>query len=414
MKQKRLFKTLTVVLSCTSILYFNSCKKEEMPERGNEDAELLDCSIFTEDIVLEKNPERNVDYLIDCRVRINGSKLTIEPGVIIEFTENGWIEQRGNSEGIISAIGTANDPIIFRGTKNSKGHWKGIKIGSDNNENELKYIKLQDAGKENLAGLRVGTNAHLKLSNSEISNNKEAGLSIFTATPFVGVDVGEYAVNLTNNRVFNNAYPVSVHVQNVNNLTPGNDFSGNDRDEIEVETGNSSGYRILQDVTWNNLGMPYILRGGDVRTRGKLTIEPGVIMKFDLNANLTITKDGSIHAVGTEEKPIVFTSIENTPQYWRSIQAESEQPVNEIAYAIIENTGNESTGSRWKQGNVVSYKTSHVLNIHDVKFRNINPKFCAVRGPVQVSNISIEGHDPNEVCEHNEDHRQADNDYDMP
>lgn len=61
--------------------------------------------------------------------------------------------------------------------------------------------------------------------------------------------MGEYAVNLANNRVFNNAYPVSVHVQNVNNLTPGNDFSGNDRDEIEVETGNSSGYRILQDVT---------------------------------------------------------------------------------------------------------------------------------------------------------------------
>lgn len=160
--------------------------------------------------------------------------------------------------------------------------------------------------------------------------------------------------------------------------------------------------------------MPYILRGGDVRTRGKLTTEPEVIMKFDLNANLTITKDGSIYAVGTEEKPIVFTSIENTPQYWRSISTESEQLVNEIVNAIIENTGNEGTGSRWTLGNVVSYKTSHVLNIHDVNFRNINPKFCAVRGPIQGSNISIEGHDPNEVCEHNEDHRQADNDYDMP
>jgi|SRR5690606_27691298 len=105
-------------------LYFNLCIKEEMPKRGNEDVELLDCSIFIEDIVLEKNPERNVDYLIDCRVRINGSKLTIEPGVIIEFTENRWIEQRGNSEGIIFAIGTANDSLIFRGTKNSKGQWK--------------------------------------------------------------------------------------------------------------------------------------------------------------------------------------------------------------------------------------------------------------------------------------------------
>lgn len=244
-------------------------------------------------------------------------------------------------------------------------------------------------------------------------------MSVFTATPFSGVDHGEYQVVIENNKIYDNEIPIRVHVQNVANISSNNDFSGNTFDEIHVETGNSSGYRITKNVTWQAHEQPYILNRGGLNLNAKLTIEPGATLKFDLDESLTLHNSsggrdaGQLYAVGTPQKPIIFTSIEDIPKYWKGITVSSTHPNNEIAYAIIENTGNESSGNRWTQGNVVLSHDDHMLNIHNVTFKTINPKFCAVRGPAVVNNITVIGHEEGEYCIHNASHRIGDNNYDM-
>lgn len=435
MKIKNIFK-VGVTLFAMSLLVLTSCSSDDDNEIEDPVETLppieLTCSggqlieVSTGDPVNDENgnillynePNAPVDYVIDCNYEIP-KELTIESGVVIEFTENGGLETR-EAESILKASGSDDDPIVFRGTKNEKGHWKGIRIGSDNNNNEISYAQIYDAGKEGADAVYVGNNAHLTFTNNEVFHNSNYGLAVFTATPFAGVDSGEYAVVIEENKIHGNKAPIAVHLQNVGNLMPNNDFSGNDRDEIYVETGNSSGYRLMQDVTWHAFEQPYLFYGGDVRTHAKLTIKPGATLKFDLDRELLISGEsgprpaGKIYAVGTEDKPITFTSIEDHAKYWKALKVTSDHPSNEIAHAIIENTGNEDTGNRWTQGNVVLHKNSHHLYIYDVTFKNINPKFCAVRGPAQIENITLEGYDESEACEYNPDHNKGNNDYDLP
>jgi hypothetical protein len=56
----------------------------------------------------------------------------------------------------------------------------------------------------------------------------------------------------------------------------------------------------------------YILDGYVFVTSGTLTIEAGTVIKGENGSALTITKDAKINAVGTADKPIVFTSAKAT------------------------------------------------------------------------------------------------------
>ena len=70
---------------------------------------------------------------------------------------------------------------------------------------------------------------------------------------------------------------------------------------------------IAAHQTWPNLGVPYLVNGDiTVNAGSKLTIEPGVVVKFryfdDDYYKKILTVNGVLHAQGTTDSPIVFTS----------------------------------------------------------------------------------------------------------
>ena len=71
---------------------------------------------------------------------------------------------------------------------------------------------------------------------------------------------------------------------------------------VDVPAGDIAG-----DTTWLAKNT-YILKGQVFFTSGTLTIEPGTVIKGDAGSVLTITKNAKLNAVGTVDKPIVFTS----------------------------------------------------------------------------------------------------------
>lgn len=74
---------------------------------------------------------------------------------------------------------------------------------------------------------------------------------------------------------------------------------------------NVSGF-ISANTTWNTAGSPYIVIGNILVSHGyTLTIEPGVIVKF--NADKALQIDGELVAVGTESNRIIFTSNQPNP-----------------------------------------------------------------------------------------------------
>jgi hypothetical protein len=69
---------------------------------------------------------------------------------------------------------------------------------------------------------------------------------------------------------------------------------------------NVSGF-ITANTTWTVAGSPYIIVGNTILSHGyTLTIDPGVVVKFDSLKALQI--DGELHAVGTAANRITFTS----------------------------------------------------------------------------------------------------------
>ncbi len=73
------------------------------------------------------------------------AKLTIEPGVQVEMSHNAQIMVREN--GALWAVGSAADPIIFRGLNNTPGSWSSIYFDrTASTENRMQHMVIRNAG----------------------------------------------------------------------------------------------------------------------------------------------------------------------------------------------------------------------------------------------------------------------------
>ena len=69
---------------------------------------------------------------------------------------------------------------------------------------------------------------------------------------------------------------------------------------------------IESDTTWTLADSPYLATGNILVNQGvSLTIEPGVLIKFDSGFSLKI--EGELVARGTESQLITFTSNQSSP-----------------------------------------------------------------------------------------------------
>jgi hypothetical protein len=106
---------------------------------------------------------------------------------------------------------------------------------------------------------------------------------------------------------------------------------------------NVSGF-INANTTWTLAGSPYIVVGNALLSQGyTLTIDPGVVVKFDSAKALQI--DGELHAVGTAADRIVFTSNQTIPDSgdWGKIHL-----ADSCVDAVFDINGNYLSGSIMK------------------------------------------------------------------
>jgi len=68
-----------------------------------------------------------------------------------------------------------------------------------------------------------------------------------------------------------------------------------------------------------------------------LTINPGVTLIFQSDTGINIAEDGAMYAAGSEAKPILFTSENPTPGYWRGITYSYSNDIqNVLRHATVE------------------------------------------------------------------------------
>ncbi len=210
------------------------------------------------------------------------------------------------------------------------------------------------------------------ITGSAVRNNGKTGMYLsYTSNPVIGAESegnvisgnGTYGVYADGTRPLptieyntfegNGSYPIRVGADaKVNHNT----FSGNG-----VQAVYFYGENLTADATWSNAIPAYVI-SGDVTVRGaakngvaRLTIDPGVTVKFTSGSGLTIGYDGSgcyngvLSAQGTEASPITFTSNAVTPMPgdWKGIILHNCTPAgeNSIERCIIEYGGHTNNAN---------------------------------------------------------------------
>lgn len=155
----------------------------------------------------------NTGYLIASYFNVEGGTLILEPGVEMVFGEEAWMWVKGN--GVLSAIGTAADPIVFRGNKQEAGYWDGITFDdSPWEENRLEHVEIRHSGNvESLVNawgaVRLEYDARVHISNSVIADNAKYGI----------------------------ACSDPAYDDNTLELGPGNSFSNNGLEDVDPDCG---------------------------------------------------------------------------------------------------------------------------------------------------------------------------------
>lgn len=396
MKQS-FFKNVLYLFIISGLFNLTSCSSDDDTADINGDpiGEILPplnlCDIMHDegDLILTNDPNRPVDYIVNCVVDVKQRKMTIEPGTVIEFGNNGRINVQRHFEdhsGAIIARGTADKPIIFRGTEPNKGHWRGIMVATNNELNELDHVVIRDAGKEpythgGQGGLVLGNagigHGKIKLTNSQIINNREYGLVITNSST-----TNQHNLTIKNNIIRENEMPVYATAFNIHFIDDSNDLTNNETNEITVSGSSNATHNTSLDGTWYNHNIPYSFTS-NVYVDSKITIQAGTVLKFPQSAKLQIGRTsgpndgtgGGIIANGTADQPIIFTGTEAIQGYWSGIEIESPYPGNEISHAIVEYTGMAPNVRHIfiDRNNPYNY-----IKLSNIQFRHSNHDGCAV------------------------------------
>lgn len=361
------FKTLLLLLFVGLV---TSCSKDDdgpydPDPQGNNLPITLDCNYFLDnpDAVLKNDPEAPVDYIITCKMKVNG-KLTIDAGVVIAFEQDAGLGFNESSS--FKMNGTEQEPILFTGTEKTKGFWRGIYTESSNNDNKMSYVTVDYAGgKEMTRGLKAalsvyGVNSPIILDHCTFLNSKHKGM-IVAAAARMGKD--EQKVYMSNCTFTKNDIPVQSDASRLRMYNGSNSFSGNDNDYVYLEKGD-----IFGDATWAKLDVPYLMKNtghnGFHINSGVLTVEPGTDIIMTARSSMRVYDDAALIMVGTVDDPITVRGEEDVAGFWDRILIASKSPLNEISHVKIKNAG-VTTGH---PNGAVQLEFSKFLKIHDVVF----------------------------------------------
>lgn len=288
-------------------------------------------------------------HIITFPVRVRtGERLTLDPCVVVRIAHDHYLEISDGAE--LVAEGTASQPITFM--RHDDRPWRYLYV-SGYGEARLAYVTLEGGGAET-ATLYVAIDPNDNVASQTthvdhvtVRDSAQLGVALHGNAGFTA---DSHDLTITGSA----GEPLRVWQRAVGTIPPGR-YTGNAVDEMLLELGNYGAYAIRGDVTIHDRGLPYRLPEG-LRVgaypdfAGTLNIEPGVTLRFEsgmltLNGNNTETDYvalGSLRAVGTVERPIVFTSAQATPAAgdWGGVIFFGQpRPDSRIEHAIISYAG---------------------------------------------------------------------------
>ena len=277
-------------------------------------------------------------YAILDNIRLYYTNLVLSPGSVLKFAEGKYLY--ADYYGGLTAEGTEEQPITFTALNGEVGGWNGLRFydGSDSNadqQSSLKHCIFEKGNEYNLYMEYTGQPALIE--NCTFRNSASNGVYLYNS--YNTFSNCSFEDNAQYPLYYNNAHYVGV----LEDLT----FTGNLYDGVAVNGGDIEAERTWNVNTYYILSTLYV--GGYYGYHYGLTLLPGTTLKFAEGAWLSIGEGyyngGDLHAEGTAEQPIVFTSINGEVGGWNGIYFgdyadNSSELESVLKHCIIEN-GNE-------------------------------------------------------------------------
>ncbi len=300
--------------------------------------------VVADEVWSAKDSPHLITYDVNVR---DGAKLTIEPCAVVRFSEGTSLNVAfplTPNTGTLVAEGSAERPIVFEGQGGAR--WDNILVHGPGTAS-LAYVTIRGGGGgdtqigESVRALGDGelpSDPLLKVDHVTIEGSHGPGISLARGAKFTA-DSRELTLRDNGNEEY--PFPIYLGELAIESLPTGS-YTGNRVDEILIESQVVSGQDgVMEDTTIRDRGVPYRVgttAGSDDLVIGAppgvppvvLTIEPGVTLKFLRNSGIEVDRfvatekpaTAVLGAVGTADKPIVFTSAADTPAAgdWRGLK----------------------------------------------------------------------------------------------
>jgi hypothetical protein len=253
-------------------------------------------------------------HIVDAALAIEAF-VTIQPGVTVLAAENAGITVGAHSPAGLLARGRVDSVITFTSLNPapSPGAWAGIEFQANSvtDSNLLSYCNVRYAGANSKAAVSCQAGG-VRLDSSDIRYSSSRGV---WAAP------GGLALVRNTAVAYCGDYPITLAPAGVDALGPGNTFTGNSRDAIELQGGT-----VARTDTWPQLGVPYCITA-TITVAGPdnplLAIAPGCSLLFADSAGLRVGvgEPGALRADGSYGR-IIFAPLAASPGpgRWRGLE----------------------------------------------------------------------------------------------
>jgi len=318
-------------------------------------------------------------YTVTCHVNVpQGQTLTIEPGATVKFDGDYGIDVFG----ALVADGTSASPILFTSNADtpSRGDWRAVYFEPGGGTSIMDYCILEYGGGDTgwgWANIAIDGISTVTILNTISRNSYDVGIHVFNdADP-----------TISNCESYGNRYDAMAIEVDAYPVVSGNTAHDNDRWNGAMVYG---GY-FARSGTFYADTMPYVINdsgasGGnrDIQTGVTLTIEPGTVVKMEDAETLSFNVYGTLHAQGTADKPIVFTSVADdaylgdtnangastgVPADWEEIAIEAGSTQSVITHCIFRFGGQDGfqvgikTDSVQFEDNTISHSHADGISI---------------------------------------------------
>lgn len=116
-----------------------------------------------------------------------------------------------------------------------------------------------------------------------------------------------------------------------------------------------------------NATVDYVINCNPV-VKGKLTIEPGVVIHFGSGNRVRFKDPSSIQAVGTADKPIVMTGTTSTPGWWGGLLFETANSTNIMEHVNISYSGSQTFNGPGPATVIIHSKGAVTMNNCSIKY----------------------------------------------